>query len=476
MIDTKALRSRILDLAIQGKISSPCIDDDNVDDIAKSIPEISAKRKSLLKKSYNYDVKFDIPKHWRMMKLGQISSYGDTPKKAMISETTPDTWILELEDIQSGGALLYKKRVNSSTSIGEKTVFKKNQVLYSKLRPYLKKVLVADENGISTPELISFDVYGGIVEKYIVFYLTNSFVDKMINNRSYGVKMPRVDAGFMVNLPIPVPPLAEQKRIVQRVEEIFRILDTIDEAQEKYSADAASLRSKLITAGIQGKLTQQLPSDGTAEELYQQIQEEKNKILFERKGRKDNSIKPLDENVPFEIPNNWKWIRFGETGFFRKGPFGSSLTKSMFVHKSENTIKVYEQQHAIKKDYSLGKYYITKEYFDSTMRGFEVVTGDIIISCAGTIGETYIMPNNIEKGIINQALMRVTVVPSIDKQFFLYYFNANLKKNAKEESNGSAITNIPPFDVLKNWYFPLPPLAEQKRIAEKLGELLGALE
>lgn len=288
--------------------------------------------------------------------------------------------------------------------------------------------------------------------------------------------MPRVDAGFMVNLPIPVPPLAEQKRIVQRVEEIFRILDTIDEAQEKYSADAASLRSKLITAGIQGKLTQQLPSDGTAEELYQQIQEEKNKILFERKGRKDNSIKPLDENVPFEIPNNWKWIRFGETGFFRKGPFGSSLTKSMFVHKSENTIKVYEQQHAIKKDYSLGKYYITKEYFDSTMRGFEVVTGDIIISCAGTIGETYIMPNNIEKGIINQALMRVTVVPSIDKQFFLYYFNANLKKNAKEESNGSAITNIPPFDVLKNWYFPLPPLAEQKRIAEKLGELLGALE
>ena len=299
--------------------------------------------------------------------------------------------------------------VNSSTSIGEKTVFKKNQVLYSKLRPYLKKVLVADENGISTPELISFDVYGGIVEKYIVFYLTNSFVDKMINNRSYGVKMPRVDAGFMVNLPIPVPPLAEQKRIVQRVEEIFRILDTIDEAQEKYSADAASLRSKLITAGIQGKLTQQLPSDGTAEELYQQIQEEKNKILFERKGRKDNSIKPLDENVPFEIPNNWKWIRFGETGFFRKGPFGSSLTKSMFVYKSENTIKVYEQQHAIKKDYSLGKYYITKEYFDSTMRGFEVVTGDIIISCAGTIGETYIMPNNIEKGIINQALMRVTV-------------------------------------------------------------------
>ena len=240
--------------------------------------------------------------------------------------------------------------------------------------------------------------------------------------------------------------------------------------------DTKALRSRILDLAIQGKLTEQLESDGTAEELYQQIQEEKNNILSERKGRKDNNIKALDEEVPFEIPHNWKWIRFGETGFFRKGPFGSSLTKSMFVPQSENTIKVYEQQHAIKKNNTLGTYYITREYFDSTMSGFEVISGDIIISCAGTIGETYIMPDNIEKGIINQALMRITVVQSIDKQFFLYYFNANLKQNAKEESNGSTITNIPPFEVLKNWYFPLPPIAEQKRIVQRIEEIFRILD
>lgn len=475
MIDTKALRSRILDLAIQGKLTEQLPSDGTAEDIIANLPPVSSKRKTLLKKSFEYDDLYDIPNNWSMIELGKISSYGDSPVKAMVSDTTADTWLLELEDVKSGGILLNKKRVGTSTYIGEKNVFKKNQVLYSKLRPYLKKVLVADEDGISTPELISFDVFCGINPQYIVYCLTNSFVDKIINNRSYGVKMPRVDVGFMVNLPIPLPPLAEQKRIVERVEETFRLLDTIDQAQEKYSADSQILKAKLITAGIQGKLTKQLPSDGTAEELYQQIQAEKSEILKQRQGRKDNSIKPIEEDVPFEIPENWKWIRFGETGFFRKGPFGSSLTKSMFVPKGNNAIKVYEQQHAIKKDHTLGTYYITKEYFDESMKGFEVLADDIIISCAGTIGETFIMPDNIEKGIINQALMRVTVVPSINKDFFLYYFNSQLKKSAKD-GNGSAITNIPPFDVLKNLYFPLPPLAEQKRIAETLERALGALE
>ena len=84
------------------------------------------------------------------------------------------------------------------------------------------------------------------------------------------------------------------------------------------------------------------------------------------------------------------------------------------------------------------------------------------------------MPDNIEKGIINQALMRITLAPSIDKRFFLYYFNSNLKQDA-QSGNGSAITNIPPFEIMKNWYFPLPPLAEQKRIADKLDDILRVI-
>lgn len=275
--------------------------------------------------------------------------------------------------------------------------------------------------------------------------------------------------------PIPVPPTQEQEAIVRKLDAAFAQLSNIDELQEKYSSDIEVLKNKLIDAGIQGKLTEQLPEDCKAEALYSLMIEEKKQILKDRKGREDKNIKDVDIDVPYELPGNWKWVRFGEIGLFKKGPFGSALTKSMFVPKSDDTVKVYEQQHAIQKNSELGTYYITREYFDDKMRGFEVLPGDILVSCAGTIGETYILPDEIEQGIINQALMRVSLVPSVNKRFFQYYFDANLKKTAQEESNGSAIKNIPPFDVMKNWYFPLAPLKEQERIVEKIEELLALI-
>jgi len=138
----------------------------------------------------------------------------------------------------------------------------------------------------------------------------------------------------------------------------------------------------------------------------------------------------------------------------------------MFISKSASAIKVYEQKNAIQKDATLGHYYITREYFESAMRGFEVSADDIIVSCAGTIGEIFVLPEVIEKGIINQALMRVKVLDAIDKDFFILYLDYIIKQSAIQSSKGSAIKNIPPFEILKNLAFPLPPIEEQRRIVE----------
>ena len=147
----------------------------------------------------------------------------------------------------------------------------------------------------------------------------------------------------------------------------------------------------------------------------------------------------------------------------------------MFVSKGDDTYKVYEQKNAIQKDCTLGTYYISKEKYES-LSGFAIQPFDIIISCAGTIGETYVLPRNIQKGIINQALMLIRLYYRDIEQFYLLYFDFILKEEAKNSSKGTAIKNIPPFDVLKNFYIPIPPLKEQIRILDEINKWMSFVE
>lgn len=241
--------------------------------------------------------------------------------------------------------------------------------------------------------------------------------------------------------------------------------------------NAQDLKNSILQLAVQGKLVEQRAEEGTARELLEHIKLEKEQLIKDKKIKKSKPLPEITEDeIPFEIPESWVWGRFGEFGNYKKGPFGSALTKAMFVPKGEDTVKVYEQKNAIQKEASLGNYYITRDYFESKMKGFELFSGDIIVSCAGTIGETYIMPEGIEQGIINQALMRMKLMPSVYVEYFLIYFDVILKQTARKSSKGSAIKNIPPFDELKRYLVPLPPLEEQHRIVAKIEELLPYIE
>ena len=139
--------------------------------------------------------------------------------------------------------------------------------------------------------------------------------------------------------------------------------------------------------------------------------------------------------------------------------------------KSNNVIKVYEQQNAINKDWTLERYFITNSYYEK-MKAFSVYPGDIIVSCAGTIGEVYVLPENAEKGIINQALMIVrTNNHSVNKDYFIYIFEKMIENFSLKFSNGSAIKNIPPFADLKNHIAYIPSLSEQDKIVEFISKI-----
>ena len=238
-----------------------------------------------------------------------------------------------------------------------------------------------------------------------------------------------------------------------------------------------ALRQKILDLAIHGKLVPQDPNDEPASVLLERIRDEKERLIKEGKIKRPKKAKATSDkpHYPYELPEGWAWCKLDDLAFYKKGPFGSSLTKAMFVSKGDDTYKVYEQKNAIQKDCTLGTYYISKEKYES-LSGFAIQPFDIIVSCAGTIGETYVLPRNIQKGIINQALMLIRLYYRDIEQFYLLYFDFILKEEAKNSSKGTAIKNIPPFDVLKNFYIPIPPLKEQIRILDEINKWMSFVE
>ena len=245
----EALKKSILQEAVQGKL----VPQDPSDEPAEALLErIRAEKQRLIKEGkikkdkhesvifrrdnshyekldsvercIDEELPFEIPGNWCWARLGSISSYAETKQKINAANADSDIWGLDLEDIEKGGRLIERKTVGERKAIGDKTVFSKGDILYSKLRPYLLKILVAPECGICTPEIVPFQMYGGIVSEYIVNYLRSPYVDNLINSITYGVKMPRVGTETMTTLFVPIPPLAEQQRIVRRIEELLPLV------------------------------------------------------------------------------------------------------------------------------------------------------------------------------------------------------------------------------------------------------------
>lgn len=162
--------------------------------------------------------------------MGYCSTYGQTKEKASAQDLKSHLWSLDLEDIEKGsGRVIEKKKACDRQIAGDKVKFTAGNILYSKLRPYLLKILIADEDGICTPELIPFDMIGNINPKYILCVLRSPHVDFAINAVTYGVKMPRVGTDTMINLMIPLPPIEEQQRIVERLDALLPLCDTLVE-------------------------------------------------------------------------------------------------------------------------------------------------------------------------------------------------------------------------------------------------------
>ena len=169
------------------------------------------------------EIPFEIPNNWVWVRLGNIVNYGET-KAVTYSECDKNLWILDLEDIEKDSSkILCKNRIKDKPFKSTKKTFQKGDVLYSKLRPYLNKVVVADENGVCTSEILPLRAYYGINAIYLQHCLKSHYFYQYVNQLTYGVKMPRLGTEDGKKGLIPLPPLNEQKRLIEKLSILLKI-------------------------------------------------------------------------------------------------------------------------------------------------------------------------------------------------------------------------------------------------------------
>ena len=482
MMTAEQLKGSILQLAMQGKLVEQRSSEGTGEDLYK---EIQTEKKRLLKEGALKKQKplleitveempFDIPESWKWVKLGDISSYAQPKEKVSPKDITPEMWSLDLEDIEKGtGKVLNHVLAKERKIQGDKVRFKKGNILYSKLRPYLLKILIADNEGITTPELVPFNIYGINDSKFFLWYLRSPYVDNAVNSVSYGVKMPRVGTETMVNLLVPIPPLAEQKRIVAKIEELMPFVEQYAAASTKLNTLNASfpemMKKSILQEAVQGKLVSQDPNDEPASLLLKKIAEEKKRLIKEGKIKKQKPLPEITEDeIPFDIPESWEWIRIGMVTDVKGGkrvPKGKSVIDSPTPHIY---IRVTDMKNQTIVSDKLK--YITEDVYQE-IKQYTINKEDLYLTIAGTIGAVGVVPDmfdgmNLTENavklcnilIYKDYLLRVIQSPLVQAQF--------VDRTNKVAQPKLAIVRI------ESTLIPLPPLEEQKRIVEMIDKLL----
>ncbi len=482
------LKNSILQLAIQGKLTNQLPADSNVDLAILSMKEkqgkliLDGKLRREGKINKTSDIEIEIPENWRLVNLRnlickKVDNRGKTPNHSIFLTEQCNIELLEINAIVPGKSI---KHDNVEKFISLET--------YNKLRGFLEPqdILIATVGSIGkfalmdeticgvAQNIIAIKCFEEVDQKYI-FYLLQS---KYFYLSMGCIKMEAVQASIKVpdllNLKVPLPPIEEQKRIVAKIEELLPHLDRYEQAWSKLEdfnkRFPTDMQKSILQTAIQGKLVEQRPEEGTGEELYQQIQAEKQKLIKDRKIKKEKPLLEITEDeIPFDIPETWKWVRL-RTIVYNRGQevpsalfsyidIGSIDNKNQRLNAEDNLIEADKAPSRARKIVELG------DILYSTVRPYlhNMCIIDRQFSCK-PIASAGFAAMTCYEGIYNKYLFFHLLSPAFDSY-----------ANHTENSKGVAYPAIND-DRLYRALVPLPPLAEQKRIVGKLEEILPLCE
>lgn len=308
---------------------------------------------------------------------------------------------------------------------------------------------------------------------YLYYYLQSPLGQNEIKKNYKATAQGTITVQDVREIIIKIPPLEEQRRIVAKIEDLLPYVDRYAEAYEKLEQFNAKfpedMKKSILQYAIQGKLVEQRPEEGTAEELYQQIQEEKQRLFTEGKIKKEKPLAEIAEDeIPFDIPESWKWVHLNNIA---TSGLGKTLNKSTDTGEEVPylcSINVYWEGINLDK--------VKTAKFDTQAKEkYRLQKGDLLICEGGEAGRSAIWDSD-EEMYYQNALHRVRFYGSVDAQYMCYVLEC-YKKNGTiaNYTKGIGIQHLVQASLNSIW-LPLPPIEEQHRIVAKIEELIPLCE
>ncbi|MDE6253990.1 MAG: restriction endonuclease subunit S [Lachnospiraceae bacterium] len=478
MVLAQDLRNAVLQAALQGKLTEQFESDSKVSELLNIIENYREPIKKC-KNSLNLEsMNIKIPCSWKMVELNSILSFvdyrGKTPNKS-----TNGIFLITASNIKKGYMDYTRKEYISEKEYDDRQsrgITKKGDLLFTTEAPLGNVALCDLEVSSCGQRVITMQGYCEntvCLELFMYFLLSPAFQKELTDNCT-GTTAKGIKAEKLKHLLIPFPPIEEQQRIVDRVNELMEKIDDYEKVEkelvaleQKFSDD---MKNALLQAAMQGKLTEQLDSDSSVDEMLETIKKEKKQLIKEKKIKKEKTLPPIEEDdIPFEIPDNWKWTRWGDLAYSIQYGYNAPAKENGKI----KMVRISDIQDN-KVIWDIVPYC---EIDDGDIETYLLKENDILFArTGGTVGKSFLVKEVNEKAIYAGYLIRTRYSNELVAQYLKYFMESQLywvqlqngkTKGCQPNCNGQTLSKM---------IIPLPPIEEQQRIVERLEQLLPLCE
>ena len=481
------LKNSILQLAIQGKLVEQRPEEGTAQELyaqiqaekQRLIQSGKLKKEKPLPEITEDEKPFEIPEGWMWVRLREITCLN--PKNDLPDELEVSFIPMALIDDGYRNSHSFKIKTWGSIKKGF-THFADGDIGIAKITPCFqnrKSVIFCNLKngyGAGTTELSIVRVVNDLLSRNFLLYFFKSayFIENGVKSFTGTAGQQRIHKDYLATCVLPLPPLAEQKRIVAKIEELLPLVDRYEQAWTKLEdfnrRFPEDMKKSILQQAIQGKLVEQRPEEGTAQELYAQIQAEKQRLIKEGKLKKEKPLPEItEEEKPFEIPEGWMWVRWGD------------LSESIQYGYNAPAQSAGRIQMVRISDIQNGKVLWESVPFcdiqENEIPNYLLKKNDILFArTGGTVGKSYLVKDVPGEAIYAGYLIRTRYSEYLCPEYMKYFMESSLYWS--QLKNGTIATAQPNCNgkTLSKMVLPLPPIAEQKRIVEKLEELLAMCE